>query len=81
MLVKPTLFKMLNVLCTKPGVQLKKIKLVQEELKKVEDEVEESIDNVDTSVIENTPMGFKAFIIQNWGTDYKISDKFGWINR
>jgi hypothetical protein len=55
----------------------KQIKLGQENLKKAEDEVEDAINNVDISVIENTPVGFKAFIIKSWGSDYKISDKFG----
>ena len=47
-----------------------KIKLGQEELKKVEDGVDEAINNVDGSdiinKIDNTPAGFKAFVVKNY---------------
>ena len=47
-----------------------KIKLGQEELKKVEDGVDEAINNVDGSdiinKIDNTTAGFKAFVVKNY---------------
>jgi hypothetical protein len=55
----------------------KQIKLANEKVETAKDKVDEAINNVDVSVIENTELGFKAFIIKEWGTDYKISDKFG----
>jgi hypothetical protein len=61
----------------------KYIKKGQENLKKAEDKVEEELNKVPETVksginkLENTPLGFKAFIIKDWGSEYKTSDKFG----